>query len=107
FESYDAIGRYRVDEGGVAIDPSGELPSGVGFSGVPELAALIADDPAFVHCATRKALTYALGRGLGADDEAHVDAIAEELAERGYGLRELFVLVATSEPFVSRDAEGS
>jgi hypothetical protein len=51
------------------------------------------------------ALTYALGRGLDADDHAAADAITQQLEDRDYRARELFVLIATSDPFLRRRAE--
>lgn len=105
FEGYDAIGKHRTLDAGVAIDTSGSLPSGVAFADPIELAAAIADDPAFVACAVQQTMTYALGRGLAASERAEIDELAVELELRGYGLRELFVLVATSESFRMRVQE--
>lgn len=105
FEGYDAIGRHRTTDAGLAIDTTGVLPSGISFADPIEMAAAIAEDPAFVPCAVQQTMTYALGRGLGARELAEVDVLALELAERGHGLQELFVLVATSEVFRSRIQE--
>jgi hypothetical protein len=102
FEGYDAIGSRLADE---AIDTAGTLPSGVGFDDPLELAAAVAEDSAFVPCVVQQTMTYALGRGLGEREQAEVEALAVELAERGHGLRELFVLVATSEVFRTRIEE--
>jgi hypothetical protein len=104
-ENYDAIGRYRSHDGGALIDPAGRLPSGLTFQGPLELAELLADDPAFPRCVVERALTYALGRGLDADDHAAADAITQQLEDRDYRARELFVLIATSDPFLRRRAE--
>ena len=83
------------------------LPSGVAFADPIELGQAIAEDPAFVPCVVQQTLTYALGRALGPADMIEVEALATELAERGHGLRELFVVVATSEVFRSRFEEAS
>ena len=107
FEGYDAIGRHRTHDGELVIETAGVLPSGVAFADPIELGQAIAEDPAFVPCVVQQTLTYALGRALGPADMIEVEALATELAERGHGLRELFVVVATSEVFRSRFEEAS
>jgi hypothetical protein len=97
-EHYDAIGRWRFEDGGVEIDTAGELSGGRAFADLGELAQLLADDEAFPRCVARKALTYGTGRVLGAADEVHLDAVVDEWLAAGAGLRTLFVLVARSEP---------
>lgn len=97
-EHYDAVGRWRLDDGGVEIDTAGVLPDGRPFADLGELAQTIADDEAFPRCVARKALTYATGRTLGVRDEPHLDAIVDAWLAEGAGLRTLFVLVAQSEP---------
>lgn len=97
-EHYDAIGRWRPDDRGVAIETAGVLPDGRGFADAAELAQTIADDEDFPRCVARKALTYATGRTLGVRDEPYLDAIVDDWIAAGAGLRTLFVLVAQSEP---------
>ena len=64
-ENYDAVGRWRTEEGGVPIDASGNLPDGTSFEGISGLRkALLARPELFVTAATEKLLIYALGRGL-------------------------------------------
>ncbi len=99
FEHYDAIGRWRGSEKGELIDASGSLPSGEAFLDAVELTAILAEDPAFPRCVLGKAMTYALGRELTPAEAPVLDDLAEQLAERGHGTAELFVLVATSELF--------
>lgn len=105
-ESFDPIGTqrkvYRNDGGKVIdkVDTSGELANGDAFEGIEGLKELILDRKDLVaRCLTEKMLTYALGRELGFVDRPVVDALAEELADRGYGLLDLVELIATSESF--------
>jgi hypothetical protein len=97
-EHYDAIGRWRLDDDGAAIDTAGVLPDGREFADLEELAQVIADDDAFPRCVARKALTYATGRALGPADEPYLDDLVDEWISAGAGLRTLFALVAKSEP---------
>lgn len=102
FENYDAIGAWRSQEDGKAIDASGELPGDVEFTGPEELTAiLVAEREKFERCLTEKMLTYALGRGLTDADAEQVDAITRQ-AQQGEGrFSALVTAIALSEPFRS------
>ncbi len=56
----------------------------------------------FARCLTEKMLTYATGRTLEATDRPEVDRIVNDLKTEGYGLKDLVMLVATSEPFLTK-----
>jgi mono/diheme cytochrome c family protein len=99
-ERYDAVGRYREDDGGEPIDTAGRLGTGETFADVHELSARIAGDRRrdFHRCLTEKMLTFALGRGLEYSDGPAVDRIVEVL-EQGGGLRGLVHAIVQSVPF--------
>ncbi|MGH7341173.1 MAG: DUF1592 domain-containing protein, partial [Candidatus Rokuibacteriota bacterium] len=103
-ENFDAIGRWREkDEGGGAIDATGELPGNVRFGSPKELKAIVAarrDDVA--RNLTSRLLAYALGRGLDGYDEIIVERIVKAVAQDGYRMETLVVAVATSYPFTHR-----
>lgn len=99
FERYDATGHYRTEELDEPIEPGGTLPGGEAFADALELGELVAADPEFSRCAVRRGLGYALGRGLGADDEPWIDELALRFDAAEHDTAELFVLVATSEMF--------
>lgn len=80
-EQFDAIGSFRTEDGGVAIDASGVLPDGNRFENAAELRALLRDDPAFVRALTERLLVYALGRGLERTDRDSVRRILATLPE--------------------------
>lgn len=71
-ENFDAIGRWRTRDGKFAVDAEGALPDGRAFSGPARLAALVADDPAFVRCLAEQLVIYALGRSLEDADRAWI-----------------------------------
>ena len=56
-EHYDAIGRYRTEDDGFAVDASGQLIDGETFTNAREMAALIQDDARFDHCVVEKLFT--------------------------------------------------
>ena len=65
FENYDAVGRWRIADGGAPIDASGTLFDGSTFDGVGELQnALLARPELFVTTLAEKLLTFATGRGV-------------------------------------------
>jgi mono/diheme cytochrome c family protein len=99
-ENFDAIGRWRNDIGGVAVDSSGVLPTGEKFSGPVELKRiLLARKDEFIHNVTSEMLAYALGRGLEAYDEPTVAQIAASVAQHGYKSQVLLTEIVNSLPF--------
>lgn len=106
-ENFDAIGRYRSEENGSVLDPSGELTINgrvAPFSGAQELSALLADDPRLARCATRKLLTYALGRVLTDkedQDRCRIDGLGEVL-EKAQDFQELIQSVTLTDSFRGR-----
>jgi hypothetical protein len=107
-ENYDAIGAFRAQDAGAAIDPSGELSATEKFQGPVDLAKLLAtkkqDD--YVRCLVEKMLTYALGRGLEYYDRNAVKSIADGLAKRRHTFSGLVLEVVNSVPFQKRRGEG-
>jgi hypothetical protein len=88
-ENYDPIGRWRTEDGGKPVDASGELSDGTLLDGPASLERRIARDPAFVRCVAEKLAVFALGRGLGPDDEPVFDELEERLGAADPTLREL------------------
>ncbi|MEO8483512.1 MAG: DUF1592 domain-containing protein [Acidobacteriota bacterium] len=105
-ENYDAIGKWRTQDGAFPVDSSGVLPSGKSFSTPAEMRQVLSGMlPDFAHCLTEKMLTYALGRGLARYDRPTVNRITKELAASGYGFQTLVMSVVESLPFQSRRGE--
>jgi len=104
-ENYDAIGAYRTLEEGQPIDASGAFPDGRSFDGAASMAALVKADPNTPHCVAERLLTYALGRGLEAGDDTHLDAITASFQTNGRSLENLITAIVQSEPFRMRHGE--
>jgi hypothetical protein len=105
-ESFDPIGslrhRYSNDSGTLlsVVDTAGTLPSGESFHDIAELKQLLLKQKTqFAKCLTEKMLTYALGRAVGFQQRPAVEAIVDELAKRGNGLRDLVELIVISKEF--------
>ena len=105
FEHYDAVGRWRDDDGGAPIDASGTLFDGSRFDGVAELEeALLARPELFVTTLTEKLLTFATGRGVTHDDAPAVRRILRETATEDYRFSALVLGIVDSLPFRMRTA---
>ena len=100
-ENFDAVGRYREQDEGAPIDPSGELPSGERFAGLPELRKLLlkVKRDAFLQCLAEKTLIYAVGRGLEYYDQCALDKIKNALEQDDYRFSRLVLEVVKSDPF--------
>lgn len=100
-ENYNAIGQWRDQESGKAIDTSGVLVTGEKFQGVPELRKIIAGARRqdFYRCLTEKLLTYSLGRGIEPSDAPIVRGIIARSEKAGGGLRDFIEEIVQSVPF--------
>ncbi|MGH9658416.1 MAG: DUF1592 domain-containing protein [Bryobacteraceae bacterium] len=105
-ENYDALGKWRTQDGKFPVDVAGTLPNGKSFATPAELRALLTGDVEdFARCLTEKMLIYALGRGLERYDRRTVDEINRKLAASGYRFQTLIHEIARSLPFHSRRGE--
>ncbi|MFT4558591.1 MAG: mono/diheme cytochrome c family protein, partial [Planctomycetaceae bacterium] len=102
-ENYNAIGAWRDDVGGKAIDNKGMLP-GIGeFQGVDGLRHVLkSKQPKFVRNLVEQTLSYALGRDVSYYDEPTIDAIIAAMEEDDYRFSRLILEVTKSFPFQHR-----
>jgi mono/diheme cytochrome c family protein len=99
-ENYNAIGEWRVDDQGKAIDPSGTLPGGEAFSNSMELLKILSGrEEEFAKCMTEKMLTYGLGRGMEYYDRVAVEEIVSRLKIDKYKFSTLVEQIVLSRPF--------
>jgi hypothetical protein len=99
-ENYNAIGKWRTEDGKFPVDSSGALPNGKTFKTPDEMRALLmAGLPQFSRCLTEKMLTYALGRGLKPYDRPTVNGINRDMAAGGYRFQSLIFDIVHSAPF--------
>jgi hypothetical protein len=102
-EQFDAIGRFRTEEGGVAIEASGALPDGTVLNGVEGLKKVVLSRrDQFVECLAGKMLTYALGRGLESYDQPAVRSIRRAVASEDFRFSSLVLGIVNSVPFQMR-----
>jgi hypothetical protein len=102
-EKFDAIGRWRTQDGGEPIDGSGALPDGTQFSDVAGLEQALLERPEiFVGTLTEKLLIYALGRGLDYYDAPTVRGIVRDARAQDFRMSSLILGVVKSSPFQMR-----
>ena len=102
-ENFDAVGKWRTEDSGVTIDPSGALPDGTKFDGPAELRTILLRHPEeFVSTVTERLLTYALGRGAEYYDRPAIRKIVREAAPQEYRWSSLVVGIVNSTPFQMR-----
>jgi len=105
-ENFDAVGAWRDEDGGSAIDASGELVDGAKINGVVELRNAIVKRPdVFADTVTEKLLTYALGRGVDYRDMPAVRGILQAAEPGKYRLADLIMGVVRSTPFQMRTSQ--
>ena len=82
-ENFDAVGAWRTEDNGYAIDPAGKLPDGTALNGPNDVKkALLARKDEFVKCMAEKLMTYALGRGVEYYDTCTIRDVAAARAAK-------------------------
>jgi hypothetical protein len=105
-ENFDVIGAWRdFDEGGNPVDPNGNYPGGVEFSGFADLRDWMTERPdQFVHTLVEKLMTYALGRRVEFYDQPTIRSIVRKAAAEDYSWSSLILGIAESSAFTSSSA---
>jgi len=103
-ETFDAIGRYRTTDHGLAIDPSGDF-DGQPVADARDLELVIADSPSVARCILRKYYSYALGYVERDVDGSVLNALAASFEASGFQLRDLVLEVVTQDAFASVAAQ--
>jgi hypothetical protein len=103
-ENFDAIGRWRDQDAGNPIDPSGVFPGGEKFDGMAGLkAALLSHPEEFVSTITEKLMMYGIGRNVQYYDRPAIRAIVKQAARNNYTFASLVLGVVESAPFQMRE----
>lgn len=102
-EQYDALGRFRSMDQGVAVDSSGNVTSTEDsdgpFNGGAELAARLAQSPQVERCVATQWLRYSLARRETDDDACSLQMLQQGFATSGGDLKELMVQLTQTDAF--------
>lgn len=100
FEHYDAMGRWRTQDGNFEVDATGHI---VGtdvdgeYDGPVELTQILTGSEQARQCVATQWFRYALGRIEGDADECAIDGIYADFAESDFDIRELMIAIAVSD----------
>jgi hypothetical protein len=109
FESFDALGQYRVEENGLPIDASAEFEFADGvaeFDGALELNDAMASRIEAHDCYSKHWLEFALGRDTAGADLDLIQGLGDR-SLAGAPVKELIIELVKSDAFRTRNAEGS
>jgi hypothetical protein len=107
-ENFDAIGQWRSEEHGEAINATARMVDGTQLDGAVDLRnALLKYTDRFVQTTTEKLMTYALGRGLEYYDMPTVRHIARGAARNNYRFSDIVLGVVESDAFQLKAAESA
>jgi len=102
-ENFDAIGRWRTTDEGVAIDASAQLVDGTPIDGPATLRkALLNRSDVFVTAMTEKLLMYGMGREIKYYDMPAVRGVMHVAADKRYRFSDLVLGIVKSDPFQMR-----
>src|SRR5690606_8273499 len=108
FEHYDAIGKYRTEQGGAPIDSSVEFANKPGFEGTYEnaieFAEAVAGRDEFAACVTRHLLTYATGEDQLKREDCEIQNATSQLTSSST-LRDIVLASIRAPMFTQRVAE--
>jgi mono/diheme cytochrome c family protein len=104
FENYDAVGKWREDIKGKAVDATSLLFNQQELDGMDGLKRFLLEhrQDQFVRALVYKMSTYALGRPMTFADRAGIDAITADARQQGDGLATLLQCLVTSPLFQAR-----
>lgn len=109
FEQFDASGRFRERENGLAIDVKGELMDvdvAGPFNGPLELAQKLAQSGLVSSCQVQHWFRFAYARGESADDACTLDKLNATLEQSGGHLPSLAKALTDTDTFLYRKAVG-
>ena len=99
-EPFDAIGRFRTNQGGTPIDPKSVLYDGGTVDGPAGVRAFVLrHKDQYLRNVVENLLTYALGRGIEYYDMPLVRRVLQETSGDDYRLRGIVEAVAMSDDF--------
>ncbi|MEM9188743.1 MAG: DUF1592 domain-containing protein [Myxococcota bacterium] len=103
FEAYDAMGMYRTEENGFAIDDSGTaVESDIGpFEGAVEFQARLAESPQARGCFARQWFRFAYGRSDSVDEFDVLLELDRVLEESEGSYRALLLALSQTDAFLT------
>jgi mono/diheme cytochrome c family protein len=99
-ENFDATGKWRIRDGGITVDTSGQLFDGTSIAGPSGLRdALLRHQDVVLLSFTRSLMTYALGRRVEAADMPTVRRIIRDAEAQNYRISAFVTGIIESDAF--------
>ncbi len=99
-ENFDATGKWRIRDGGMAVDTKGQLFDGTAIEGPDGLRdALLRHKDVVLLSFTRSLMTYALGRRVEAFDMPAVRRIIRDAEAQNYRISAFVSAIVESDAF--------
>ena len=99
-ENFDAVGKWRTEDEGNAIDATGVITEGTSLDGIKSLRELtLRKGDLFAQGVTEKLLTYAMGRGVEYEDMPLIRSLTRNAANDNYRFSALVMGVIQSPAF--------
>jgi hypothetical protein len=97
-ENFDGLGRYRLRDNGVMIDPTGTL-DGVDFDNPRQLGKAIGKHQNFPRCAVQTLGRYAMGREEADEESEWLKVLTERFEHHDYRFKALVLELIMSPLF--------
>ena len=99
-ENFDATGKWRIRDGGMTVDTSGQLFDGTSITGANGLReALLRHKDVVLLSFTRSLMTYALGRRVEASDMPAIRRIIRNAESQQYRISAFVTGIVESDAF--------
>jgi hypothetical protein len=101
FENFDGLGRFRSEDNGQAVDPSGTYPFTEGdkaFNSHTELMNTLVDSEQAHQCYAKNMMQFVLGRELKAGDMTEIETLGT-LSQTRASVKELLIALVKSPAF--------
>lgn len=106
FSHYDAVGKWRESENGLAVNAKGWIANtrdaDGDFDGAVELGKRLAQSAQVSDCVASQWFRYSLGLGAAEVPSCALAPVAKAFADRGGDMRELMIATVTSDAFRNR-----
>ena len=107
-ENFDAVGGWRINDGGLRIDPRGELFDGAKVDGPASLnEAILNHSDLFLSAFGENLMAYGLGRVVDYRDMPVLRSILKDASQNGNRFSSFVIALVKSAPFQMRTAEQS
>jgi hypothetical protein len=107
-ENFDAVGAWRINDGGVRIDPRAELFDGTKLDGPESLnQAILKHSDMFVAAFAENLMAYGLGRVVDYRDMPVLRSIVNDASKSEYRFSSFVLALVKSSPFRMSETEES